>query len=59
MKRVQMMSLLIMGSYMAVALIAGVFVWERLSFFFNDSESIVHFSVATFRYLAIPYSSSR
>jgi Na+-driven multidrug efflux pump len=55
MKRVHLVSTILMGSYMGVAMIAGVFAWERLSFFFNDSENIVHYSVATFNYLAIPY----
>lgn len=48
-------SVSLMGLYMGVAMIAGVFLWESLSSFFNDSSEIVHYSTATFRYLAIPY----
>jgi Na+-driven multidrug efflux pump len=55
MKRIQLVSIVIMGSYMAAVTVAGVFVWEGLSSFFNDDASIVHFSTATFSYLAIPY----
>ncbi len=55
MKNVQMVSLIIMGSYMAVVIVAGLFIWQPLSQFFNQSPSIVEYSVLTFQYLAIPY----
>jgi len=55
MQRIQVVSIILMGGYMGLATIAGVFLWDDLSSFFNDSEDIVHFSTATFHYLAIPY----
>lgn len=55
MKRVQLVSVSLMGLYMGAAMIAGVFLWESLSSFFNDSSEIVYYSTETFRYLAIPY----
>lgn len=54
-RKIQVVSIVIMGGYMGIAMIAGVFLWEGLSSFFNDSAEIVHFSTATFHYLAIPY----
>ncbi len=55
MKDVQFVSLALMGSYMVVMMLLGVFIWEPLSSFFNRNASIVAYSTATFHYLAIPY----
>jgi Na+-driven multidrug efflux pump len=55
MKDVQFVSLVLMGGYMVVVMIIGIFVWEPLSFFFNQYASNVEYSVKTFQYLAIPY----
>jgi Na+-driven multidrug efflux pump len=55
MKNIQVVSLAIMGSYMAAVIVAGVFIWQPLSQFFNQNPSIVEYSGLTFQYLAIPY----
>jgi len=54
-KRVQIVSFILMSSYMAVALVIGLIAWEPLSSFFNKDASIVKWSVSTFNFLAIPY----
>lgn len=55
MRDVQFVSLAIMTSYMIVVIVAGIFIWEPLSQFFNQNESIVEYSILTFQYLAVPY----
>lgn len=55
MKYVQLMSLLIMSTYMLLVIIAGIFIWQPLSQYFNQNASIVEYSTLTFQYLAIPY----
>ncbi len=55
MRNVQFVSLVVMGGYMALMMLIGVLVWEPLSWFFNTNAAIVTYSVATFRYLAVPY----
>ncbi len=55
MKDVQLVSLAIMGTYMALVIIAGNFIWQPISQFFNHNEGIVKYSVMTFQCLALPY----
>jgi Na+-driven multidrug efflux pump len=55
MKRVQVVSLVLMSTYMATALLLGVSAWKPLSAFFNKNSTIVDWSVSTFNFLAIPY----
>lgn len=54
-KNVQTVSLLLMTGYMVLVAIIGIFAWEGISFVFNRNEEIVHYSVLTFQYLAVPY----
>lgn len=54
-KNVQYVSLVLMTVYMLFVIIFGLLAWEGISSIFNKNEEIVHFSVATFQYLAIPY----
>lgn len=55
MRNVQTVSLMIMGLYMTAVAVLGCFIWHDLSSFFNKSQEIVDYSVATFFYLIIPY----
>ena len=55
MRNVQFVSIVLMGSYMVLATIIGIFAWRPLSSFFNQSQEIVDWSTATFYFLAIPY----
>ncbi len=54
-KDVQFVSLVLAGGYMMVVMLLGTFVWEPLSWFFNTNPTIVAYSTATFRFLAVPY----
>lgn len=55
MKDVHLVSLMLMGGYMAVMMLLGVVLWGPLSSFFNTNASVVTYSTATYQYLAIPY----
>lgn len=39
-RRDQLLSIVIMGGYMGLAMVAGVFLWDDLHSLFNDREEI-------------------
>lgn len=57
MKDVQIISTVLMGVYMVLWVIIGIFAWAPISRWLNQGieEDVVKYSVTTFRWLIIPY----
>ena len=54
-KKIVFTSLFLVSIAMLVIAIGGVFLWDDLSFFFNQNPVMVQYSIATFWWLMIPY----